>query len=183
MFRYIENVFDETILNRFYNKYFQILDSDLNSHDIWADSATKNKTLPECFTSNLTTQERYELIEYLYSTPTSPFHQDNRIRNCDVAIQKLLPNCSIPKHTDTCIGSMTVFMNKEYDTSNGGQFVWYDPEVEKVSYSVIPKWNCAVWSYNSGIEHEVTTVNQHNRITMQFFIWDNKKDAKVQVKS
>ena len=57
MFRYIENVFDETILTRFYDKYFEILDSDLNSHDIWADSATKNKTLPECFTSNLTTHK------------------------------------------------------------------------------------------------------------------------------
>lgn len=182
MFKYIENVFPKEVIDSLHRKYFDIHDSDLVSYDIWVDSMTMDKTLPKNYIQNFSKKDQIQLLTLLYKDSNSPFYNNKRIMNSKISVQKITKGSSIPKHTDTAIGSLTVFLNKEYDTFNGGEFVWWDNEDAKESYSVIPKYNCGVWALNDsgkGAPHEVATVNNYTRSSIQLFMYTTRKNNAI----
>jgi hypothetical protein len=182
MFNYIENVFPQDVIDSLHNKYITVKEDDLTSYDIWPPLMTEQNTLPANYTQHISKKDKLLVLSLLFDNEDSPFYNDARLRYTNIAIQKISPGSRIPRHTDTALGSLTVFLNKEYDTSNGGEFLWWENEESKVSYSVIPKYNCGVWAlYNEGdaMPHEVTTVNNYHRVSIQFFIWGKDQDPTV----
>jgi hypothetical protein len=82
----------------------------------------------------------------------------------------------IGEHQDgTTRKTFTVYLNKEWDISEGGLFHWFDNNSNEWK-TFIPKFNSLV--YNDGEpRHYTTPVKSKNkfRVTLQVFI--NKKDA------
>ena len=182
MFNYIENIFPQDLIDSLHNNYITVKEDDLTGHDIWPPLMTVDKTLPINYTEHISKKDKLLVLSFLFDNEDSPFYKDARIRFTNIAIQKISPGSRIPRHSDTALGSLTVFLNKEYDTSNGGEFIWWPNEESEVSYSVIPKYNCGVWAlYNEGDvwPHEVTTVNNYARVSIQFFIWGKDQDPTV----
>ena len=179
MFNYIENVFPQDVIDSLHNKYITVKENDLKSYDIWPPLMTEDNTLPINYTEEISKKDKLTLLSLLHDNKDSPFYNNNSLRYTNIAIQKISPGSKIPKHCDSAIGSLTLFLNKEYDTSNGGEFIWCENEESKVSYSVIPKYNCGVWAlYNEGdaFPHEVSTVNNYHRVSIQFFVWGKDRD-------
>lgn len=170
MYKITENFLSDKILDIIYNKYFNLSFNDLDSHLIWDKEMTGNNKLPKCYTSNMSTEDALIVQNFLYDSQTSPFYHNKNIRNAKMAVQKLLPGCLIPKHEDKCIASMTVFLNKDNNINEGGDFIWYD----KDQHVIKPKHNRAVWTLNSfNLTHEVIKVINYYRVTLQIFIKDN----------
>ena len=174
MFNYIENIFPQDLIDSLHNKYMTVKEDDQTSYDLWPPLMTEDETLPINYTEHISKKDKLLVLSSLFDNKDLPFYKDSRLKYTNIAIQKISPGSRIPKHSDNAIGSLTVFLNKEYDTSNGGEFIWWDNEETKVSYSVIPKYNCGVWAlYNEEdvFPHEVATVNNYTRVSMQLFVW------------
>ena len=184
MFKYIENVFPEEVIDSLNEKYCAVKDDDLSSHDMWINVMTLDRTLPENHIQNFSMQDRIKVLALIHNDPKSPFYKDNRIKHADISAQKITVGSHIPKHVDRDVSaSLTVFLNKEYDTDNGGEAIWWENETTEESYSVIPKYNCGIWAtYEDGVlmPHAVSPVNVHTRTTIQVFVWQkNMPPGKV----
>lgn len=171
----IENIFSDRVLNVL-APYAKLLPTDKSSYDVWAPESTNNNTAPECFTCDVLGKDRLEIIEELYNNENLPCFQMKWLRDCDIAIQKLPTGGFIPKHTDHCIFSLTVFLS----VVKGGEFFWWDTNDQK--QTVATSFNTGIVSYQEtfgrGLPHEVNTVTDGTRFTLQLFVFDKKKQSK-----
>jgi hypothetical protein len=176
MYCYRNNVLSDELIDSLNAKYARVLDTDLSSYDIWPKEATQDNSLPESFATNIEGAERMAIIDYLYSNADSPFYKDKRVRASRIAVQKLLDSGSIPVHTDTCVASMTLFLNK--DNIGGGEFFWIDDD--GFEHCVVPKYNKGIFTIAetsvTTLFHGVKQVTGHNRYTLQLFIWEHEKN-------
>ena len=165
-----DNVLSTELVDRLHEKYARILDTDLSSYKIWPKEVTQDNSLPESFASNIEGVERINIITELYNNPDSPFYKNKMIRNGRIAIQKLLDGGSIPVHSDVCVGSLTLFLNK--DIIQGGEFYWID--CNGAEHQVSPAYNRGVYTLADTVittaNHGVITVVGSNRYTLQMFV-------------
>jgi len=158
-FEYAENILSDELLETL-SKY-----CNMNSHD------ETHWFLKARYKSNIEQSDKLLIIDYLIKNQQSPFYKDRRllVKN-KMHLNKLGVGGALPPHTDTVCGSLTVFLNKEWSTDDGGIFVWTDTDGKQ--HSVIPKYNCGVWdrwdSPTTGSLHEVTVSNKP-RYSLQIF--------------
>jgi hypothetical protein len=160
--------------------YASLLPTDKSSYNVWPDLMTLNKTATECFTCDVLSKDRIELIDELFSNPNLPCYKKTWLKSCDIAVQKIPEGGLIPRHTDHCIFSLTVFLSNIV----GGEFVWQDGEVTHI---VTPSYNKGIIAcldeYARGPAHEVYPVKNGVRYTLQIFVFDKKKQSSDEVKS
>jgi hypothetical protein len=165
-----DNVLSIDLVDSLHEKYAKILDTDLSSYEIWPKETTQYGALPESFAANIEGSERINIITELYNNPSSPFYKNKMIRNGRIAIQKLVDGGSIPVHSDVCIGSLTLFLNK--DEIQGGEFYWTDKDGNK--HCVTPAYNRGVYTLADTVvttaSHGVNPVIGSNRYTLQMFV-------------
>jgi hypothetical protein len=170
----VDNIFSDKVL-AILKPYAKLLPSDKSSYDVWAAESTNNNTAPECFTCDVLGKDRLAVIDELYNNSDLPCYQKKWLKDCDIAIQKLPVGGFIPKHTDHCIFSLTVFLSEV----KGGEFYWWGQTNEK--HIVQSSYNKGIFSYQDtftrGFPHEVETVEQGVRFTLQLFVFDKKKQS------
>ena len=96
-----------------------------------------------------------------------------------VAIQKYPQGAVLQAHKDRSVGSVTIFLNKEWDINDGGMFHWIDDNAKGNGYCVLPKYNSAIIKMPNdtntnelGQEHWVTGIlGEKARSVIQMFIW------------
>lgn len=167
----VENIFSSKVL-KILEPYAKLLPTDKSSYDVWSDESTNNKTAPECFTCDVLSNDRLAVVDELYNNESLPCYQQKWLKDCDIAIQKLPVGGFIPKHTDYCILSLTVFLSEVA----GGEFFWWDSD--NVKHVVSTKYNTGIISckenFQRGLPHEVNTVTSGIRFTLQLFVFDKK---------
>jgi len=171
----VDNIFSERVLN-ILKPYAQLLPSDKSSYDVWPAESTNNNTAPECFTCDVLGKDRIEIIDELYNNNNLPCYHKKWLKDCDIAIQKIPLGGYIPKHTDHCIFSLTVFLSEV----KGGEFYWWNFNGSK--YCIDSKYNKAIISicdnFERGLSHEVSKVEEGIRYTFQLFVFDKKQQTK-----
>lgn len=182
MFTYIEDILSIELIDKLYDKYYQISDTDESSHDIWHEKMTENKTLVPTYTVQLSGKDKM-LIQYeLFNRIGSPFYNMKDVKHCDAAIIKYPTGSKLPFHIDTAIASCTIFLNKSWTLENGGIFQWVDRN--NITHDVVPKYNCGVYSYygeqQEGAEHGATEVlGENHRAVLQIFL---RKPGEIGIK-
>jgi hypothetical protein len=167
----VDNVLSEKAL-KILESYAKLLPNDKSSYDVWPSEATHSNTAPECFTCDVLGKDRLEIITELYNNEQLPCYKKTWLKDCDIAVQKLPKGGFIPKHTDHCILSLTVFLSE----CEGGEFFWWDTSNNK--HVVTPSFNKGIIAfydtYVRGASHEVNEVKEGIRYTMQLFVFDKK---------
>lgn len=172
-FKYVTDVLSADLIEALIKKHCDIFNTDEKSHDTWDDRITNNKKLPIVYATQIIGKERTQIQFDLFNRAESPFYNIKDVKHCDVAIQKYPPNSELPFHLDTCIGSLTLFLNKHWEPSWGGEFIWKDTDgaVTKVS----PCHNAGIYVLNetqqTGLDHGVCTITGPDiRYTLQVFM-------------
>lgn len=167
----VKNILSDKAL-KILEPYAKLLPTDKSSYDVWPGQATNNNTSPECFTCDVLGSDRLEIINELYNNQSLPCYKKTWLRDCDIAVQKIPVGGTIPKHTDHCILSLTVFLSEV----KGGEFWWWDHNNDK--HIVNSCYNTGIIScadnYTRGASHEVNVVEEGTRFTMQLFVFDKK---------
>lgn len=171
----VDNIFSDKVLTML-EPYAKLLPSDKSSYNVWPNEVTFNKTAVECFTCDVLGKDRLEVIDELYNNIKLPCYQKKWLKYCDIAVQKIPAGGFIPKHSDHCIFSLTVFLSEV----KGGEFYWWGEADEK--HTIQSSYNTGIISYQDtfteGFLHEVETVEQGVRFTLQLFGYDKKKQSK-----
>jgi hypothetical protein len=171
----VDNIFSDKVLT-ILEPYAKLLPSDKSSYNVWPNEVTFNKTAVECFTCDVLGKDRLAVIDELYNNIKLPCYQKKWLKDCDIAVQKIPVGGFIPKHSDHCIFSLTVFLSEV----KGGEFYWWDEADEK--HTIQSSYNTGIISYQDtftgGFLHEVATVEQGVRFTLQLFGHDKKKQSK-----
>ena len=171
----VDNIFSDKVLT-ILEPYAKLLPSDKSSYNVWPNEVTFNKTAVECFTCDVLGKDRLAVIDELYNNSELPCYQKKWLKDCDIAVQKIPVGGFIPKHSDHCIFSLTVFLSEV----KGGEFYWWDEADEK--HTIQSSYNTGIISYQDtftgGFLHEVATVEQGVRFTLQLFGNDKKKQSK-----
>ena len=171
----VDNIFSDKVLT-ILEPYAKLLPSDKSSYNVWPNEVTFNKTAVECFTCDVLGKDRLAVIDELYNNIKLPCYQKKWLKDCDIAVQKIPVGGFIPKHSDHCIFSLTVFLSEV----KGGEFYWWDEADEK--HTIQSSYNTGIISYQDtftgGFLHEVATVEQGVRFTLQLFVFDKKKQSK-----
>ena len=179
-YRVFENLFSSKTLN-IIESYAKLLPDDKSSYTVWPSEATNNNTAPECFTCDILGKDRLEIINELYNNSKLPCYKKSWLKDSNIVVQKLPIGGHIPKHTDYCIFSLTLFLS----TPSGGEFVWWDERNNE--HIVTPKFNNAVIAcyknFIRGASHEVRRVNDDVRFTLQLFVFDKTKSSTNETKS
>lgn len=180
MIKYIDNFLSPNVIASM-DKYCQIFEDDYNSDTYWNPKFTKETDRVSCFSNKVEGTELFELKEDIFHNPNNPFYKDKRIRNMSCAIQKYPKGAVLSAHKDRCIGSVTIFLNKEWGINDGGIFHWLEDDMDGQGYSVIPKYNSAVYMISNdpnkrlnvvGPLHWVTEVlSDTPRCCIQLFMW------------
>jgi len=178
MIKYIDNFLSPNVIATL-DKYCQILEDDNNSDTYWNPKFTKTTDRVSCFSNKVEGTELFELKEDIFNNPTNPFYKDKRIRNMSCAIQKYPKGAILSAHKDRSIGSVTIFLNKEWGINDGGMFHWLEDSAEGNGHCVLPKYNSAVYmvleegtSNVLGPTHWVTEVlSETPRCCIQLFMW------------
>lgn len=168
----VENVFSDKVL-RIIEPYAKLLPSDKSSYDVWPEQSTGSKTTPECFTCDVLGKDRAEILNELFENINLPCYKKNWLKNADIAIQKMPVGGFIPKHSDYCIFSLTVFLSEV----QGGEFVWLDEaNTEHIVSPLVNKAVIACYNdYIRGATHEVKPVESGIRFTLQLFVFPKHK--------
>ena len=178
MFEYKENFLTPEIIAVF-DKYCELSELDKSSDDAWNSRFTKYNDNVECFTQNPTDNELWLLRDDIYNNISNPLYQNKHVRNMCVAIQKYPQGPVLSSHKDRSVGSVTIFLNKEWDINDGGMFHWIDDDAKGNCYCVLPKYNSAIIKMPNdtntnelGQEHWVTEIlGEKARSVIQMFIW------------
>jgi hypothetical protein len=175
VYNVVDNIFSDKVLT-ILEPYAKLLPSDKSSYNVWPNEVTFNKTAVECFTCDVLGKDRLAVIDELYNNIKLPCYQKKWLKDCDIAVQKIPVGGFIPKHSDHCIFSLTVFLSEV----KGGEFYWWDEADEK--HTIQSSYNTGIISYQDtftgGFMHEVATVEQGVRFTLQLFGNDKKKQSK-----
>ena len=175
VYNVVDNIFSDKVLT-ILKPYAKLLPSDKSSYNVWPAETTNNNTAPECFTCDVLGKDRLAVIDELYNNIKLPCYQKKWLKDCDIAVQKIPVGGFIPKHSDHCIFSLTVFLSEV----KGGEFYWWDEADEK--HTIQSSYNTGIISYQDtftgGFMHEVATVEQGVRFTLQLFGNDKKKQSK-----
>jgi hypothetical protein len=175
-----EDVLSKKVL-KLLEPYARLLATDKSSYNVWPNEMTFNKTAVECFTCDVLGKDRIEIIDELYSNTALPCYNKTWLKGADIAVQKIPAGGQIPKHTDHCIFSLTVFLS----SITGGEFVWWDHTDNQ--HTVTPKYNTGIIScadtYSRGLAHEVLPVQDGVRYTAQIFVFDKTKSSTNETKS
>ena len=169
-FLVVDNIFSDKVL-KILEPYAKLLPTDKSSYSAWPDKSTNNKTAPECFTCDITGKDRLLVIEELYNNPILPCYQKKWLKSSDIAIQKIPITGFIPKHSDYCLFSLTVFLSD----CEGGEFCWWDEN--NTSYLIEPYINRGIINsycenFSRGASHKVLPVQSGTRFTLQLFVFD-----------
>jgi len=168
MFQTVPNIFSDSTL-KLLKPFLEILPTDKSSYDIWPLESTSNKTAPECFTHTLTDNIRLTVISELFNNTELPCYKKKWLKDADIAIQKIPAGGFIPKHTDYCMFSLTVFLS----SVEGGEFIWWD---EQTAHIVVPDINKGIVAcyetFSRGPSHRVEPVISGLRSTLQLFVFD-----------
>tara|TARA_B100000963_G_C22577129_1_gene648991 strand:- start:39 stop:620 length:582 start_codon:yes stop_codon:yes gene_type:complete len=178
MFEYKENFLSPHIIAEF-DKYCALNEADISSDDAWNSGFTKDNDNVECFTQKPTDAEIRLIKDDIFNNESNPFYKNKFVRNLCVSVQKYPQGAVLNAHKDRCVGSITVFLNKEWDRDDGGMFHWVDDNAEGNGFCVLPKYNSAVIvlpgqeNINKiGQTHWVTEVLREDpRCCIQMFIW------------
>jgi hypothetical protein len=171
----VDNIFSDKVLTML-EPYAKLLPSDKSSYSVWPAESTNNNTTPECFTCDVLGNDRLAVINELYNNADLPCYKKSWLKSCDIVVQKMPVGGLIPKHSDYCIFSLTVFLSEV----EGGEFVWWDSNNNL--HTVDTKYNTGVIAcYNNylrGASHRVQPVLAGLRLTLQLFVFDkfNKSD-------
>jgi hypothetical protein len=171
----VDNIFSDKVLTML-EPYAKLLPSDKSSYSVWPAESTNNNTTPECFTCDVLGNDRLAVINELYNNADLPCYKKSWLKSCDIVVQKIPVGGLIPKHSDYCIFSLTVFLSEV----EGGEFVWWDSNNNL--HTVDTKYNTGVIAcYNNylrGASHRVQPVLAGLRLTLQLFVFDkfNKSD-------
>jgi len=181
MFKYIENILSDNIIDYLYDKYYSISHTDESSHDIWDSKMTEDKNLPPVYTTQLSGKDKTQIQFELFNRIQSPFYNMKDVKHCDAAIIKYPTGTKLPYHIDTSIASMTIFLNKKWRADDGGIFQWVEESGIK---GVVPKYNCGVYaifdSQQQGAEHGATEViGKDHRAVLQIFL---RKPGEIGIK-
>lgn len=168
----VNNILSDKAL-KILEPYAKLLPTDKSSYNVWPSQATNNNTNPECFTCDVLGGDRLEIINELYNNQSLPCYKKSWLRECDIAVQKIPAGGSLPKHTDYCILSLTVFLSEV----KGGEFCWWDQN--NIKHVISTSYNTGIVSnssnYSRGPSHEVNVVEEGTRFTLQLFVFDKKK--------
>lgn len=171
----VENILSDRVL-KLLEPYAKLLPSDKSSYAVWPAEATRNNTMPECFTCDILGKDRAEILHELFENPKLPCYKKGWIKHADLAVQKIPTGGFIDKHSDNCIFSLTVFLSEVV----GGQFRWWDES--NIMHTVYPTINTGVLAcyndYIRGAPHEVTPVESNVRFTLQLFVFSKNKTNK-----
>ena len=180
MFEYVENFLSPHVIAQF-DKYCGLNEADESSDDVWNPAFTKYNDNETCFTQKCTDNELWLLRDDIFNNKDNPLYKNRVVRNMSCAIQKYPKGAVLQAHKDRCIGSVTIFLNKNWDINSGGMFHWIDDDAKGNGYCVLPKYNCAILKMppkghnnkNSlGQTHWVTEVlGNDTRSCIQIFIW------------
>ena len=170
----VENVFSDKVL-KILEPYAALLPTDKSSYNVWPSESTNNNTAPECFTCDVIGKDRLTIIDELYNNSNLPCFKKSWIKQCDIAVQKIPQGGYIPKHTDYCIFSLTVFLS----SFAGGEFKWWDENnTEHVIQPSVNKSIIACYNdFTRGALHEVMPVIDGLRFTLQLFVFDKRKNS------
>lgn len=170
----VESVFSDKVL-KMLEPYATFLPTDKSSYNVWPSESTNNNTAPECFTCDVIGKDRLTIVDELYNNPALPCFKKAWIKQCDVAVQKIPKGGYIPKHTDHCMFSLTLFLSSFL----GGEFKWWGEDDNK-EYVVQPSINKAIIAcyndYTTGALHQVLPVIEGSRFTLQLFVVNKKKN-------
>lgn len=175
MFQTVPNIFSHSTLELL-KPFLNVSPTDKSSYDIWPLVSTNNKTAPECFTHTITDNIRLTVISELFNNVELPCYKKTWLKDADIAIQKIPAGGFIPKHTDYCMFSLTVFLS----TIEGGEFVWWDNQTAHVVIPDINKGIVACYdTFCRGPSHRVEPVINGLRSTLQLFVFDkfNKSNS------
>jgi hypothetical protein len=179
MFHTTTNIFSPSTLELL-APWSGILSTDKSSYDIWPAESTNNRTAPKCFTHTITDNLRLTVISELFNNPKLPCYKKMWLKNADIAIQKIPTGAFIPKHSDYCMFSLTVFLS----TVAGGEFTWWD---DKNTYVIEPEINKGIFAFyetfTRGSSHRVEPVINGLRSTLQLFVFDKFNKTNSTTKS
>ena len=130
MFEYKENFLNEIIA--VFDKYCEL--NEPISSTMLEFRFTKYNDNVECFTQNPTDNEIWLLRDDIYNNISNPLYQNKHVRNMCVAIQKYPQGAVLSSHKDRSVGSVTIFLNKEWDINDGGMFHWIDDDAKGNGY-------------------------------------------------
>lgn len=174
MYTVVENIFSDKVL-KILMPYAKLLPTDKSSYEVWPPESTNNNAAVECFTCDVLGKDRTIIIDELYNNKLLPCYGEKWLKDCDIAVQKLPVDGFMPKHTDYCIFSLTVFLSEV----KGGYFYWWDEKDNK--HSVSSCFNKGIFSiaeqFKRGLSHEVTPVEQGIRFTLQLFVFDKRQQT------
>lgn len=174
MYTIVENIFSDKVLSLL-APYAMLLPSDKSSYDVWPAESTNNNTAVECFTCDVLGKDRTTIIDELYNNKLLPCYNKKWLKDCDIAVQKIPVSGFIPKHTDYCIFSLTVFLSEV----KGGEFYWWDEQ--GIKHAVSSCVNTGIFSiadqFKRGLSHEVTPVEEGIRFTLQLFVFDKRQQT------
>jgi len=178
----VEDVLSAECIEDIYSKYYQITESDESSHYAWDQGVTRNREIPAAYTTQILSRDRMMIANELYTRTSSPFYKMKSVIHCDIAAYKYPVGCWVPFHIDTCMASLTLFLNRDWTESQGGCFQWYDSENKL--YAVVPRFNTGVSlvlaEQSTSPEHGVTVVcGAEHRFSLQIFM---RKPGDVAIK-
>jgi Rps23 Pro-64 3,4-dihydroxylase Tpa1-like proline 4-hydroxylase len=168
-----EHVLSEQLVQLITDQFYQISDLDESSHTAWDSRITGNGRITAAYTNQLQGRTKTLLLHELYSRAQSPFRQMKSVIHCDVAAYKYPPGCWLPFHIDTCIASLTIFLNTEWRVDQGGAFQWIDSTGQQ--HQIFPRFNTGVYLINqnqtTSPEHGVSMVSGfEHRFSLQIFL-------------
>lgn len=179
-FTYYEDILSPGLINELHDYYYGNI---INlSRGVYGDQLVDTflegearKVLPS--TINLNADHQLRIVEELYNNENLPFYKNKKMMRSlglPMRINNFLPGGGFPPHSDNAWGSMTLFLNKEWEPEWGGNFVWYkDEDAEQENgIAITPKYNCGILDCypepTVGCLHRVEPVTQ-DRITIQAF--------------
>jgi hypothetical protein len=159
-------------------KYAQLLPNDKNTTDTWTDMHRLYPDLPNAYTCDVLGKDRLEILNELYNNETLPCYKKTWLRDADIAIHKMPHNTVVPKHTDYCMFSITLFLSKD-KSFTGGEFIWWDDNDDV--HVVEPAYNKAIIAcydtFKRGASHEVPPIKDGIRYTMQLFVFEKRSET------
>ncbi len=166
MIKVIKNVLDVAYATELYNKCVD-LPYQQSSTELWSNSLTANKNAPEILLNQLDTVDE----DHIRGIMEQHF---GKYKDATLWVQRWEKGCYIPWHPDKKYAfSSTIYLNPEWEESDGGQFVYAKGEdLFGVNHSYTPQFNTAVM-LRQGHFHCVSPIStsEKTRVTIQFFAY------------
>lgn len=164
MIKVVKNVLDVAYATELYKKCVD-LPYQQSSTELWSNLLTANKNAPEILLNKLDTIDHDRITGIMEQ-------YFGKFNTAYLTVQRWEKGCYIPWHNDKKYDfSATIYLNPEWDESDGGQFVYAKgDDLFGLNHSYTPQFNTAVM-LKQGHFHCVSPISTSEkiRVTIQFF--------------